>query len=82
MVLKGSVRVNGSEPVGDAEVALFDRAGTRICIDSAKGATALLLAGEPIDEPIVGSGPFVMNTAEEIRQAMLDYRSGKMGHLA
>ena len=43
---------------------------------------ALLLSGEPIDEPIVGSGPFVMNTAEEIRQALADYQSGKMGRLA
>ncbi len=82
VVLKGAVRVNGSEPVEAAEVGLFDRAGTRICIDSAIGATALLLSGEPIDEPIVGSGPFVMNTSQEIRQAMADYQSGKMGHLS
>jgi redox-sensitive bicupin YhaK (pirin superfamily) len=41
----------------------------------------LLLCGEPIDEPIVGSGPFVMNSAEEIRQAMVDYQSGKMGYM-
>ena len=44
-------------------------------------ATALLLCGEPIDEPIVGQGPFVMNTEAEIRQAMIDYQSGRMGHL-
>ncbi len=44
--------------------------------------TALLLSGEPIDEPIVGAGPFVMNTPQEIRQAMADYQSGKMGHLS
>jgi redox-sensitive bicupin YhaK (pirin superfamily) len=40
-----------------------------------------VLCGEPIHEPIVGMGPFVMNTEQEIRQAMLDYQSGKMGHL-
>jgi len=67
---------------GPAEVGLFDRAGRSICIDSAKDATALLLAGAPIDEPIVGHGPFVMNTAQEIRHAIADYQSGKMGHLA
>jgi len=39
------------------------------------------LCGEPIDEPIVGYGPFVMNTSAEIRQAIADYESGKMGHL-
>jgi redox-sensitive bicupin YhaK (pirin superfamily) len=41
----------------------------------------LLLSGEPIDEPISGSGPFVMNTAAEIKQAMSDYQSGRMGQL-
>ncbi|MGH8651277.1 MAG: pirin family protein [Gammaproteobacteria bacterium] len=81
VVLKGAVRVNGSEAIEAAEVGLFDRAGKTICIDSAKSATTLLLSGEPIDEPIVGSGPFVMNTPEEIRRAMADYQSGKMGRL-
>jgi redox-sensitive bicupin YhaK (pirin superfamily) len=80
-VLHGTLRVNGSDPVGAAEVAMFDRTGTRIRIDGADNVTALLLAGEPIDEPIVGSGPFVMNNHAEIRTAMLDYQSGKMGHL-
>jgi len=82
VVLKGAVRVNGSEPVEAAEVGLFDRAGQSICIDCAQDATALLLCGEPIDEPIVGYGPFVMNSPEEIRQAIADYQSGKMGHLS
>ena len=82
VVLKGTLHVNGSKPVGAAEVGVFDRAGESICIDSVSGVTALLLSGEPIDEPIVGSGPFVMNTPQEIRQAMADYQSGKMGHLS
>ncbi len=82
VVLRGSLRVNGSEPVGEAEVGLFDRQGASICIDTAKGAKALLLCGEPIDEPIVGSGPFVMNTSQEIHQAMMDYQEGRMGHLS
>jgi len=82
VVLSGSLRVNGSDPVGEAEVGLFDRAGASLCIDSAAGARALLLCGEPIDEPIVGSGPFVMNTGLEIYQAMKDYREGRMGHLS
>jgi len=82
VVLKGAVRVNGSEPVEAAEVGLFDRAGQSICLDCAHDATALLLCGEPIDEPIVGYGPFVMNSSEEIRQAITDYQSGKMGRLS
>jgi quercetin 2,3-dioxygenase len=81
VVLNGTVRVNGSEPIGTATVAVFDRAGTRISIDSATGLKALLLAGEPIQEPIVGSGPFVMNTTQEIRQAIVDYQNGRMGSL-
>lgn len=81
-VLKGSVRVSKSETIGAAEVGLFDRAGDYIRIDSAQNTTALLLCGEPIDEPIAGSGPFVMNTAQEIRQAIADYQSGKMGKIS
>ena len=73
---------NGSEPIREAEVALFDRAGERLRHRGrARTPTALLLCGEPIGEPIVGQGPFVMNRPEEIRQAIRDYQSGKMGHL-
>jgi quercetin 2,3-dioxygenase len=82
VVLKGAVRVNGSEAIKEAEIGLFDRAGKSICIDCAKDATVLMLCGEPIDEPIVGQGPFVMNSSQEIRQAIVDYQSGKMGHLS
>jgi quercetin 2,3-dioxygenase len=82
VVLKGSVHINGAETIEAAEVGLLDRAGDHIRIESAQNATVLLLCGEPIDEPIVGSGPFVMNNAEEIRQAIADYQSGKMGHMS
>lgn len=81
VVLKGSVEVEDAEVINEAEIGIFDHVGKTICIDSVEEATILLLSGEPIDEPIVGSGPFVMNTAEEIRQAMADYQSGKIGRL-
>ena len=81
VVLRGSVRVGGAEPIGEAEVGLFDRAGTAIPVDEARDARALLLAGEPILEPIAGMGPFVMNSPGEIRQAMIDFESGQMGRL-
>jgi redox-sensitive bicupin YhaK (pirin superfamily) len=81
VVLAGALQMKDSEAIAAAEVGLFDRAGTRICLDAAQDATALLLCGEPIDEPIVGSGPFVMNTQQEIRQAMADYQAGKLGRL-
>ena len=83
VVLKGAVHLHDSETaIRAAEVGVFERAGNALRIDRADNVTALLLCGEPIAEPIVGSGPFVMNTAEEIRQAMADYQSGKMGHLS
>ncbi|PZV17926.1 MAG: quercetin 2,3-dioxygenase [Leptolyngbya sp.] len=81
VVLKGSVRVGGSEPIAEAEIGICDRAGTSLTLDGLQDTTALLLSGAPIDEPIVGHGPFVMNTTEEIYQAMADYQSGKMGAL-
>jgi len=82
VVLKGMVHVNGSDAITEAEVGLFDRAGTTLRIDCVQAVTALLLCGEPIDEPIVGQGPFVMNTRREIYQAIVDYQSGKMGALS
>jgi redox-sensitive bicupin YhaK (pirin superfamily) len=82
VVLKGAARLNGSEAIGAAEVGVFEREGEAISIDNAQDVFALLLCGEPIDEPIVGSGPFVMNTSQDIRQAMADYQSGKLGHLS
>jgi len=81
VVLRGSLRVGGSEPIEEAEVGLFDRPGQGIAIDEASEARALLLAGEPIHEPIVGMGPFVMNSPGEIRQAMIDFETGRMGRL-
>jgi redox-sensitive bicupin YhaK (pirin superfamily) len=81
VVLRGSLRVDRSEPIEEAEVGLFDRPGAGIAIDEASEARALLLSGEPIDEPIVGMGPFVMNSPGEIRQAMIDFESGRMGRL-
>lgn len=81
VVLKGAIQVNGAETIATAEVGILDRQGKNVRITSKKETTLLLLCGEPIDEPIVGSGPFVMNTPQEIRQAMADYQSGKMGRL-
>ena len=81
-VLKGAVSVNGSTKVGASEFVTFGREGEAIQVDADADATLLVLGGEPIDEPVVGYGPFVMNTEAEIRRAIEDYRSGRMGHLA
>jgi redox-sensitive bicupin YhaK (pirin superfamily) len=82
VVLRGEVQVDGADAIREGEVALFDRNGRGVRLLEARAATALMLAGEPIDEPIVGHGPFVMNRPEEIRQAIADYQSGRMGRLA
>jgi len=81
VVLKGDLSVNGAK-AGAAALALLDPRGTEIQLESAEGARALLLCGQPLDEPIVGHGPFVMNTTREIQQAIVDYQTGRMGRLA
>ncbi len=60
---------------------VFDRAAGSVQLEANVDATVLVLAGEPIDEPIVGHGPFVMNTQEEIAQAMEDFNSGRFGQI-
>ena len=78
-VLRGKVSINGDESAGPAELAILERAGTRIVLEAGEDATVLVLNGEPIEEPVVGYGPFVMNTHDEIRQAFSDFHSGRLG---
>jgi redox-sensitive bicupin YhaK (pirin superfamily) len=81
-VLAGKISLPGGKTAEEAQLALFERAGKDLHIEAQEDAKLLYLNGKPLDEPIVGQGPFVMNTEDEIRQAFQDYRSGKMGHLA
>lgn len=82
VVLTGHVTIGGDHVAGEAEVVLLDREGGEVGIH-ADGATKLLiLTGEPIDEPIVGQGPFVMNSEAEIRQAVDDFNSGRFATTA
>jgi redox-sensitive bicupin YhaK (pirin superfamily) len=81
VVLRGTVMVNGDEVARDAQMVLLDRAGDALTLDANNDAVVLLLSGEPIDEPIVGHGPFVMNTRDEIVQAMKDFGSGGFGQM-
>jgi hypothetical protein len=81
VVLKGSAVINDTEPAGPADLAILDRSGDRFVVEAEGNATLLLLAGAPIHEPVASYGPFVMNTDDEIRQAVRDYQSGRMGQL-
>ena len=79
-VRKGSVVLNKSHLAGEVTFALCDATGEWINIQAKADSTVLVLSGEPINEPVAWSGPFVMNTQEELGQAMTDYRAGRMGH--
>jgi quercetin 2,3-dioxygenase len=79
--MDGGVTVNGARELNAAEITILDRGGDGFRLDAAKDARVVVLSGEPIEEPVFGYGPFVMNTEAEIREAIRDYQSGKMGRL-
>ena len=81
LVLRGRVKApDGTEACG-TEMMVFERAGVGVTLTAMTDSALLWLAGEPIDEPVVGHGPFVMNTTAEIHQAFADFQSGQMGRL-
>ncbi len=80
LVLRGNVTIAG-EQCATGQVAVLSRDGAAVSLSSKETVRMLLLNGAPLNDPIVAHGPFVMNTAEEINQAIADYQSGKMGHL-
>ena len=79
VVLRGTVLVNGETVLREAQFAQMSRDGRDVEIEANGDATLLILSGEPIDEPVVGYGPFVMNSQDEIRQAIDDFNSGRFG---
>lgn len=81
VVLAGTVQVNGSAVLRAADVATLSTAGTGLTIEAGGDAKLLVLAGEPIDEPVVGYGPFVMNSQAQIAEAISDFNSGKFGRM-
>ena len=81
IVLQGDVVINGESKAGEKDFALFKNDGDEVCIQANADASLLFLNGEPIDEPLVHYGPFVMNSIDEINDAITDFNDGKFGHL-
>jgi redox-sensitive bicupin YhaK (pirin superfamily) len=79
-LLDGEVESNG-QTAREKDMLWFKNDGDKIAIKVTEDSRFILLSGEPIGEPVATYGPFVMNTEDEIRQAMADYQEGKMGHL-
>jgi len=78
LVRRGPVRINAASRVGEEQFAVLDRRGGAFRLRADADAAVLILGGEPIDEPVVGRGPFVMNTEQEILQAFRDFQSGTL----
>lgn len=82
LILNGNVKVNENTDCNEGDFILFENKEGNITIEAiSENAMAIVLSGEPIDEPIATGGPFVMNTSEEIQLAYRDFREGKFGSL-
>ncbi len=82
LVLDGTVQINGEDIARRGQLVTFERGGKDVQIESNNEAKLLILTGEPLNEPVIGYGPFVMNTDAEILQAMRDVQEGKFGQIA
>ena len=81
LVTEGAVKFNEDAQANTDEFALFQNDGERITVEALEDAVILTLNGEGIDEPIAAHGPFLMNTYDEIHQAIKDFSTGKFGKL-
>ena len=80
--MQGEVNFGGSEnSAKEKDFVLFKHDGDVITVQAESDAQLLVMSGEPIDEPVVQYGPFVMNSQQEIIQAVHDFNDGKFGHL-
>jgi redox-sensitive bicupin YhaK (pirin superfamily) len=80
-VVKGKVVVN-DQPVEMHHLVVFDKAAGEIKVSATENAQVLFLSADPIEEPIAAKDNFVMNTPEEIDQALNDYKTGQFGSLS
>lgn len=81
VVLRGAVQAQGGGVATDAQMLMYEHTGHDIAVQVLEDSVALLLCGQPIQEPIFGHGPFVMNTKAEIIQAIEDFNSGRFGRI-
>jgi hypothetical protein len=81
VVMQGAIQVQEGSIARDAQMLMFSADGEEISITALEDSVALFLSGEPINEPIIGYGPFVMNTKAEIEQAVDDFNNGKFGRI-
>jgi redox-sensitive bicupin YhaK (pirin superfamily) len=81
-VLSGEIALASGEILGEAEIGFLDTDGDMFSLEAVTDSKVLFLGGEPIHEPVIGYGPFVMNTKEEIQQAFRDYHNGLMGKIS
>ena len=79
-VVQGRISTNG-ETAADGELVVLDRKGDEVMIEAHTDALVFVMSGAPIDEPVAGYGPFVMNTSREIQQAFADYHAGRLGRI-
>ncbi len=82
LVLQGGLVIDGNQRAGEGALAVFEREGNDLVFQAVEDSRLLLMSGQPLREPIVGQGPFVMNSQAEIHQAFRDFQSGKMGVLS
>jgi len=82
LVIAGRTRLNGTHTAGESELVVYQREGFQLHIEAREESRLLVMSGKPINEPIARYGPFVMNTKDELVQAVQDYQAGKMGHLS
>ncbi len=81
-IRKGKIVINGGEAANETELVVFERNGDEVTLEATTDVAVFVMNGQPIDQPIVGYGPFVMNTPQQIQQAIADMRAGRLGNIA
>jgi Pirin-related protein len=81
LMIEGQAKINNTDTAPADNFVLFKNDGEQIVVEAEEDSVILLMSGETINEPIASYGPFLMNTQEELMQAIEDFNSGKFGYL-